>query len=317
MHGANGEAVFLTGNSNPKLAENICRILGEDLLKPASIFSDGETKVAIEKSVRGMDAFVIQSTCPPANKSLMELLIIIDALKGASAGRITAVVPYYGYSRQDKKKKSGEPRTASMVARLIEQAGANRVLLMDLHSDQIQEFFSIPVDHLFASPIILEHVQRTFSLGEECAIVSPDSGGAERAEYFANKLDLPMAIIDKRREKANEIKRMRVVGDVKNKKVILVDDMIDTFGTMSKATKLLREEGALEVHMIAVHPILSGRALELIKESLVESIIVTDTIPLSDQAEACEKLKVVSAASLLAEAMRRINNNDSVSSMFT
>lgn len=317
MHGENGKAVFLTGNSNPVLAEDICAILDEELMRPATKFSDGETRVTVDKSIRGKDAFVIQPTCHPVNDSLMELLVILDALKGASAGRITAVVPYYGYARQDKKKKAGEPRTASMVARMIELAGANRMLFMDLHSEQIQEFFSIPVDHLFASPVILEYVRNIFSLGEEYAIVSPDAGGTERAEYFAKKLDLSMAIIDKRREKANEIEKMQVIGNVKNKKVILVDDMLDTFGTMSKAIKLLFDEGVSEVDVIAVHAVLSGKALELIEESSIKSIVVTDTIPLSNQAKACGKIKVVSVASLLAEAMRRINNNESISSMFT
>jgi len=277
-------------------------------------FSDGETRVEINENVRGMDVFIIQSTCTPVNITLMELLIMIDAMKRASADRITAVIPYYGYARQDRKVFPRAPITAKLVADLITTAGANRVLSMDLHAGQIQGFFNIPVDNLFATPILLEYIRT--SCEDNIVIVSPDTGGVERARAFGSRLGASLAIIDKRREGPNEAQVMNIIGHVKDKKVVILDDMIDTAGTVVQAAKALKEEGALGVMVCCTHPVLSRPAIERIENSEIKEVIVTDTIPLHEDAINCSHIHVLSVAGLLSEAVRRIYYNDSVSSLF-
>ncbi len=277
-------------------------------------FSDGETRVEINENVRGMDVFIIQSSCPPVNVTLMELLIMIDAMKRASADRITAVIPYYGYARQDRKVAPRAPITAKLIADLITTAGAHRVLSMDLHAGQIQGFFNIPVDNLFATPVLLEYMKKNFQ--NDIVIVSPDTGGVERARAFASRLGANLAIIDKRREGPNEAQVMNIIGHVRDKKVIILDDMIDTAGTVVSAVSALKEAGAVEVSVCATHPVLSGPAIERLEKSDIKEVIVTDTIPMNDAALACKCIKVLSVASLLSEAVRRIYYNDSISSLF-
>ncbi len=304
-----------SGNANKELAEKICDVLGVSLGKAnVTTFSDGETRVEIDENVRGMDVFIIQSTCPPVNVTLMELLIMIDAMKRASVDRITAVVPYYGYARQDRKVASRAPITAKLVADLITAAGANRVLAMDLHAGQIQGFFNIPVDNLFAKPVLLEYMKKNYM--NNTVIVSPDAGGVERARSFGKRLGASLAIIDKRREGPNEAEAMNIIGDVKDKRVIILDDMIDTAGTVVQAASAMKKEGALETSVCCTHPVLSGPALERIENSDIKEVIVTDTIPLSDRAKKCKKIKVLSVSGILGEAVRRIYYNDSVSSLF-
>jgi ribose-phosphate pyrophosphokinase len=305
-----------SGNANIDLARNICKSLGVPLGKASvTTFSDGETRVEINENVRGMDVFIIQSTCTPVNVTCMELLIMIDAMKRASADRITTVIPYYGYARQDRKVAPRTPITAKLVADLITTAGANRVLSLDLHAGQIQGFFNIPVDNLFATPVLLEYISSNYQ-GSNVVIVSPDTGGVERARAFAKRLDAYLAIIDKRREGPNEARVMNIIGNVKGARVIIFDDMIDTAGTVTEAAKALEEAGALEVSVCCTHPVLSGPALDRIENSNMKEIIVTDTIPLSEKAKACERIKVLSVAGLLSEAVRRIYYNDSVHSLF-
>jgi ribose-phosphate pyrophosphokinase len=297
------------------LAERICGNLGVTLGKASvTTFSDGETRVEINENVRGMDVFIIQSSCPPVNVTLMELLIMIDAMKRASADRITAVIPYYGYARQDRKVAPRAPITAKLIADLITTAGAQRVLSMDLHAGQIQGFFNIPVDNLFATPVLLDYMKKNFH--EDTVIVSPDTGGVERVRAFASRLGANLAIIDKRREGPNEAQIMNIVGNVRDKKVIILDDMIDTAGTVVQAAVALKEAGAVEVSVCATHPVLSGPAIERIEKSEIKEVIVTDTIPLHPRAQACKSIKVLSVASLLSEAVRRIYYNDSISSLF-
>ncbi len=307
---------IFTGNANPELAQKISAYLsiplGQAVVKT---FSDGEIYVEIKENVRGADVFVIQPTCPPVNDHLMELLIMVDALRRASARRITAVMPYYGYARQDRKVVPRTPITAKLVANLITVAGARRVLTIDLHAGQIQGFFDIPVDHLYAAPVLIQYLKEEFR-GKDLVIVSPDAGGVERARAYAKRLDAGLAIIDKRRLRPNESEVMNVVGDVKGKVAIILDDMIDTAGTMCKAAEALDERGAKEVHGMATHPVLSGPALERIKKSPMKSVVVTDTIPLREEAQKLKKIKVLSVAELLGEAIRRIHNDDSVSSLF-
>jgi ribose-phosphate pyrophosphokinase len=262
-----------------------------------------------------MDVFIIQPTCPPVNITLMELLIMIDAVRRASADRITAVIPYYGYGRQDRKVAPRAPITAKLVADLITRAGANRVLAMDLHAGQIQGFFNIPVDNLFATPVLLDHIKKNYQ-GDNIVIVSPDAGGVERARAFGKRLGASLAIIDKRREGPNEAQVMNIIGHVKGKQVILLDDMIDTAGTVVQAAKALKEEGAVEVSVCCTHPVLSGSAIEIIEQSDLKEVIVTDTVPLHEKAKACSRIKVLSVSGLLSEAVRRIYYNDSVSSLF-
>jgi len=306
---------IFSGNSNVVLAEKICGNLGVPLGKASvTTFSDGETRVEINENVRGMDVFIIQSSCPPVNVTLMELLIMIDAMKRASADRITAVIPYYGYARQDRKVAPRAPITAKLIADLITTAGAHRVLSMDLHAGQIQGFFNIPVDNLFATPVLLEYMKK--NLQNDIVIVSPDTGGVERARAFASRLGANLAIIDKRREGPNEAQVMNIIGQVRDKKVIILDDMIDTAGTVVRAVSALKEAGAVEVSVCATHPVLSGSAIERLEKSDIKEVIVTDTIPLNSAAQACKCIKVLSVASLLSEAVRRIYYNDSISSLF-
>jgi ribose-phosphate pyrophosphokinase len=306
---------IFSGNANIALATKICQHLGIPLGKAnVTTFSDGETRVEINENVRGMDVFIIQSTCPPVNVTCMELLIMIDALKRASADRITAVIPYYGYGRQDRKVAPRAPITAKLLADLITTAGANRVLSMDLHAGQIQGFFNIPVDNLFATPVLFDYMKK--NLVDNTVVVSPDTGGVERARAFGKRLGASLAIIDKRREGPNEAEVMNIIGNVKGKKIIILDDMIDTAGTVVQAAKAMKEAGALEISICCTHPVLSGPALDRIEGSEIKEVIVTDTIPLSDRAKNCKKIKVLSVSGILGEAVRRIYYNDSVSSLF-
>ncbi|MTI71273.1 MAG: ribose-phosphate diphosphokinase [Firmicutes bacterium] len=305
---------IFSGNSNKKLAEKICKEVGLNLGDgTVDRFSDGEISVNINQTVRGADVFVIQPTCPPVNENLMELLIMIDGLKRASAGRINAVIPYYGYARQDRKTKARDPITSKLVADILTSAGADRVVSMDLHAAQLQGYFDIPVDHLLGVPILAKYFEKMDL--EETVIVSPDIGGVRRARNFANLLDLPIAIIEKRRPKANVSEVMNVIGDIKDKNVIIVDDIIDTAGSMTKAAEVLKDFGALNVYASCTHAVLSGPAIERIENSVIEKLIVTDTIPL-DEEKKIDKIEQVSVAPLFAEAIKRIYENESVSKLF-
>jgi len=308
-----GMKIF-TGNANRPLAEAICQYL-EMPISAAEVrtFSDGEIFVEIKENVRGRDVFVIQPTCTPVNDHLMELLTMVDALLRASARRITAVLPYYGYARQDRKVAPRVPITAKVVAEMMMVVGVRRVLTMDLHAGQIQGFFNIPVDNLYAAPILLDHIDDEF---ENVIMVSPDAGGVERTRAFAKRLDVDMAIIDKRRERANECAAMSVIGDVKGKTAILLDDMVDTAGTLCSAADILLKEGAKDVYACCSHGVLSGPAIERLEASRIERLVITDSIPLSEEARKCKKIKVLSVAKMLGEAIRRINSEDSVSSLF-
>ncbi len=309
-----GGIKIFTGNANRELVKNICQELGNTLgACDVTHFSDGEINVNIGETVRGCDVFIIQSTNTPVNDNLMELLILIDAVKRASAGRINAVIPYYGYARQDRKTKAREPITAKLVANLLTTAGADRVVGMDLHAGQIQGYFDIPVDHLSAVPILAEYFKDI--VDEDTVIVSPDLGGVTRARTFANILDLPIAIIEKRRPKANVSEVMNVIGDIEGKNVILVDDIIDTAGTIVKAASVLKSFGAKKVYGCATHGVLSGPALDRIQNSELEKFVISDTIPLSEMARV-DKIEVVSVAPIFAEAIRRINSNESISVIF-
>lgn len=306
---------IFSGNSNIPLAREICEILGISLGKAeVRNFSDGEIEVNIEESVRGMDVFVVQSTCTPGNTNLMELLIMIDALKRASAQRITAVLPYYGYARQDRKVSPRAPITAKLVADLITTAGAHRILAMDLHAGQIQGFFNIPVDHLFAAPVLLEYMRSHYQ--DDLVVVSPDAGGVERARAFAKRLKASLAIIDKRREGPNVSKFMNLIGEVRGLNAVILDDIVDTAGTLVEAAGALNSKGAKRIVACCVHPVLSGPAIQRIQDSIIEEIIVTNTIPLKPEACGNPKFKVMSVGRILAEAIRRIHCNDSVSSLF-
>ena len=277
-------------------------------------FSDGEIFVEIKENVRGTDVFVVQPTCTPVNDHLMELVIMVDALRRASARRITAVVPYYGYARQDRKNAPRVPISAKVVAEMFMAVGVRRVLCMDLHAGQIQGFFNIPVDHLYAAPVILRHIKENF--GDDVIMVSPDAGGVERTRAFAKRLNSGLAIIDKRRDKPNECEAMHVIGDVKGKTAILMDDMVDTAGTLCAGAKTLIENGAKEVHACCSHPVLSGPAIERLRNSALKTLVVTNSIPLRGEALNCDKIKVLSVSNLLADAINRIHNEDSVSSLF-
>ncbi|KGG80641.1 ribose-phosphate pyrophosphokinase [Caloranaerobacter azorensis H53214] len=308
------EIKILTGNANKCFAKKICDELNIELGESqVGRFSDGEISVHISDSVRGADVFVIQPTCPPINENLMELLILIDALKRASAGRINAVIPYYGYARQDRKTKAREPITAKLVADILTTAGADRVVSMDLHAGQIQGYFDIPVDHLTGIPILADYFKNI--IDKETVIVSPDIGGVRRARNFASLLDLPIAIIEKRRPKANVSEVMNIIGDVEDKNVILVDDIVDTAGSLTKAAKVLKDFGANKVYACCTHPVLSGPAIDRLKDSVIEKLVVTDTIPLTEDKQ-IDKIDVVSVAPLFAEAIRRIYSNESVSKLF-
>jgi len=303
-----------SGNANIPLAQEICDRLGVPLGKAAvKSFSDGEIMVEIGENVRGRDVHVIQPTCAPANNNLMELLVMIDALKRASAATITAVIPYFGYARQDRKVAPRTPITSKLVADLLTTAGADRVLTMDLHAGQIQGFFNIPVDHLFAAPVLLEDMKGRF---DDVVVVSPDAGGTERARAFAKRLNANLAIIDKRRSGPNVSEVMHIIGEVEDKVCIIVDDMIDTAGTLCQAAGALKERGAKEVYACATHAVLSGPALERIDNSCLQEVVVTNTIPTGDKLERCAKLRSLSVADLLAEAIRRIYGDESVSSLF-
>jgi ribose-phosphate pyrophosphokinase len=306
---------IFSGNSNPVLAEKICEYLDMPLGgAKVKTFSDGEIQIEIEENVRLRHIVVIQSTCAPVNDNLVELLMMIDAFRRASARRITAVMPYFGYARQDKKVAPRVPISAKLVADLITAAGANRVITMDLHAGQIQGFFNIPVDNLFAAPVILEYLKTNF--GNDIVIVSPDAGGVERARAFAKRLNAGLAIIDKRRDAPNLAKAMAVIGDVTDKVAIIVDDMVDTAGTLTEGASALIKSGAREVYASCVHPVLSGPAVERITNSEIKTLLVTDTIPLSGQAAGCDKIKTVSIANLVGETIIRSHRGDSVTSLF-
>jgi len=306
---------LFAGNSHPELARAIAGVLGTELGEAdVTRFSDGEIAVEIRSNVRGMDCFVIQSTSTPANRHIMEMLIMIDALRRASARRITAVIPYYGYARQDRKVSPRAPITAKLVANLITAAGAQRVLCLDLHAGQIQGFFDIPVDNLYARPILLDKVRS--ELRDGVAIISPDAGGVERARAYAKRLDAPLAIIDKRRERANVSEVMHIIGDVEGRDCVIVDDIVDTAGTLTQGARALADAGARRVWAAITHPVLSGPAIKRLVESPLEKLITTDTIPLRDEARDCGKIEIVSTSTLLGEAIRRINNEESVSSLF-
>ncbi|MFP3869388.1 MAG: ribose-phosphate pyrophosphokinase [Syntrophobacteria bacterium] len=306
---------LFSGNSNPQLAIKVCEYLQIPLGKAiVKTFSDGEIMVEIGENVRGRDVFVIQSTCSPVNHNLMELLIIIDALKRASAGRITAVLPYYGYARQDRKVAPRVPISAKLVADLITVAGGHRVICMDLHANQIQGFFDIPVDNLFAAPVLLEFIRNHFI--NDLVIVSPDAGGVERARAFAKRLDASLAIIDKRRVTQQHVRAMRIVGEVKGKPAFILDDMIDTGATLTEAANAVAENGASSINACCTHAVLSGPVMERIESSAIENLIVSDTIPLRAEAKACKKITVLSMAELFGEAIKRTHLDDSVSSLF-
>ena len=309
--------VLFSGNANRKLAERIAYQLNMPLgHAEVSRFNDGEISVEIFENVRGNDAFIIQPTCAPTNDSIMELAVMSDALKRASAGRITAVIPYFGYARQDRRVRSARvPISARVVADLITAVGIDRVLTVDLHADQVQGFFNIPVDNVYATPIFLQDIERKNFTNP--LIVSPDVGGVVRARAVAKQLnDLDLAIIDKRRPKANESQVMHIIGEVEGKSCILVDDIVDTAGTLCKAAAALKEQGALCVVAYCTHPVLSGDAPERIGKSQLDEIVVSDSIPLSESAQACGKIRQLSLATMLAEAVRRINNEESLSAMF-
>ena len=311
-----GEMVLFSGNANPALAEKICHRLGQPL-SPAIIgrFSDGESRVELQQNVRGRDVFLIQPTSAPANDHLMELLIMAEACKRSSAGRITAVMPYFGYARQDRKVAPRAPISARLMADLLQAAGVHRVLTMDLHAGQIQGFFNIPVDNLYAQPLMFQHVKEKL-LTDKTVIVSPDAGGVERARSFAKLLDCGLAIVDKRRSGPNEAEVMHIIGDVKGKRAILIDDMIDTAGTLSKGAQAIQKHGAESVFAVATHAVLSGPAIDRIEASVFDKVLVTDTIQLRGAAAECDKLGSLSVAGLFAEAIRSIHFDDSISRLF-
>lgn len=309
-----GDLKILTGTANPKLAMDICDHLGCSLTQALTTeFSDGELRVEITDSVRDHDVFVIQPTCAPSNDNLMQLCLILDALKRASVGRVTAVIPYFGYARQDRKVSPRAPISAKLVSDIISVAGADRVVTVDLHAGQIQGFFNCPVDNLYAAPVLLQHLRH---LQGEVVMVSPDAGGVERARAFAKKMDAGLAIIDKRRDRPNQATATHVIGDVAGKTAVLIDDMIDTAGTICAAAELLLQNGASEVHACISHPVLSGPAIQRINEAPFTKVWVTDTIPLGDKLHQCEKLEVVSVAGILAKSIRNIHDGSSVSALF-
>ena len=317
---AHGKGVkVFTGNSNPALADMICKNLGVSMgSSTVTSFADGECAISINEPVRGLDVFIVQSTCKPVNDSLMELLVMIDALKRASAGRITAVIPYFGYARQDRKAKARDPISAKLVANLITEAGADRVLTMDLHALQIQGFFDIPVDNLFGAPLFASHYLRQYGYGnEEMIVVSPDVGSVARARTFAMKMGLGLAIVDKRREKANHSEVMNLIGDVSGKTCILLDDLVDTAGSLCGAAKACVEVGgAHKVISCATHGVLSGPAIERLEASVIDELLLLDTIPYPKDQPACDKIKYLSVAPVFAEAITRIYEEVSISSLF-
>ena len=308
--------MVFSGNANPKLAADVAERLGLPMGRAdVGRFSDGEVSVEIQEHVRGNDVFVLQSTCHPSNDNLMELLVIVDALKRASAGRITAAIPYFGYARQDRRPRSNRvPIAAKLVANMLVAAGVDRVMTMDLHAEQIQGFFDIPVDNIYGLPILLDDVRNKHL--EKPIVVSPDHGGVVRARSLAKRLECDLAIIDKRRPKANVTEVMNIIGDVTGKDCIIVDDLVDTAGTLCKAAVALKENGARSVTAYCTHPVLSGAAVERLSESVLDELVVLDTIPLSEAAQKCPRIRQLSVAELLAETIRRISKEDSVSSLF-
>lgn len=315
LHGK--DIKIFAGNSNRALVNEIAEKIGIPVgVATVGGFSDGEVAVNIGEVVRGSDVFIIQSTCQPVNDNLMELLVIIDALKRASAGRITAVIPYFGYARQDRKARARDPISAKLVANLITTAGADRILTMDLHAPQIQGFFDIPVDHLLGLPIIAEYLKDKFAGHDDLVVVSPDVGSVTRSRKVAERLECPLAIIDKRRPKANVSEVMNIIGDIKNKKVVLVDDLIDTAGTIVNGANALIEAGAKEVYACCTHAVLSGPAIQRIQDSAIKEMVVLNTIPLSDE-KRIAKIKSLSVASVFAEAIERIYGDISISTLFT
>ena len=309
-----GMAIF-SGNSNPGLAKNICKYLSLPLGgAKVKTFSDGEIQIEIHENVRMKDVFVVQSTCSPVNDNLVELLLMIDAFNRSSANKITAVIPYFGYARQDKKVAPRVPISAKLVADMLTVAGADRIITMDLHAGQIQGFFNIPVDNLFAAPVLIEYIRNNFR--DDMVIVSPDAGGVERARAIAKRLNAELAIIDKRRDAPNQAKAMAVIGDVNDKVAIILDDMADTAGTLTEAAEAIKNAGAREVHACCAHPVLSGPAIERIADSVLKSMAVTDTIPLTEKAAACDKIKVLTISQLVGEAIVRSYRGDSVTSLF-
>ena len=305
---------IFSGNANFAMSEEIAEHLGLEVSRAdVRKFSDGEIFVEIRENVRGTDAFIVQPTCTPVNDHLMELVIMADAMRRASARRITAVIPYYGYARQDRKVAPRVPISAKVVAEMLMAVGVRRVLCMDLHAGQIQGFFNIPVDHLYAAPVLIDHIRENF---DDFIMISPDAGGVERTRAFAKRLNCGLAIIDKRRDRPNHSEAMHVIGDVKGKIAILMDDMVDTAGTLCHGADTLLENGAKEVHACCSHGVLSGPAVDRLNSSAIKSLVVTNTIPLRENARECGKIKVLSVSSLLAEAIRRIHNEDSVRSLF-
>ena len=315
--GSSDTLALFAGNANPALAQDIARSLQTQLGRAfVGRFSDGEVNVELMENVRGRDVFIVQSTCPPANDSLMELLVMVDACRRASAARITAVVPYFGYSRQDRRPRATRSAiTAKLVANMVSSAGVNRLLTVDLHADQIQGFFDIPVDNVYASPVLLGEAWK--QAYRNVIVVSPDVGGVARARAFAKRLDdAELAIIDKRRPRPNESKVMNIIGEVEGKTCMLIDDMVDTAGTLCRAAQALKDEGALKVVAYITHPVLSGGAVQRIAESALDELVVTDTIPLSAEAAGADRIRQLSVAELLAETIRRIRDEESVSSLY-
>lgn len=314
---ANDRMMVFTGSANPKLGEAVCRYLN---IRPGRAavgqFSDGEVSIELMENVRGRDVFILQSTCAPTNDNLMEILVMTDALKRSSAGRITAAIPYFGYARQDRRPRSARVAiTAKVVADMLETSGVNRVLTMDLHADQIQGFFNVPVDNIYATPVLLGDLWKQNY--ENLLVVSPDVGGVVRARAIAKRLDSDLAIIDKRRQKANVSEVMNIIGDVDGRTCVIMDDIVDTAGTLAKAAQALKDNGAMKVVAYCTHPVLSGGAVGRLADSALDELVVTDTIPLSPEAAACKRIRQLSCAQLLAETMQRISNEDSVSSLFT
>ncbi len=308
--------MVFTGNANPPLAQGIVEKLGMRL-GAASVdqFSDGEISVEIQENVRGRDVFVVQPTCSPTHKNLMELLIMVDALRRASAGRVTAIVPYFGYARQDRRVRSARvPITAKVVADMMVNVGIDRVLTLDLHAEQIQGFFDVPVDNIYGAPILLDDIRQ--QKHENLVVVSPDIGGVVRARAVAKELNIDLAIIDKRRPKANVAEVMNLIGEVDGRTCLLVDDMVDTAGTLCSAAKALKDQGAIKVVAYATHPVLSGKAIDNLNNSVMDELVVTDSIPLSESAKACSRIRQLSLKTTLSEAIRRLNNEESLSAMF-
>lgn len=310
----NGLSIF-AGNSNAPLAERISEYLAKPLGRlKVNRFSDGETQVEIHENVRRREVYVIQSTCKPVNDNLVELLLLVDAFRRSSAARVTAVIPYFGYARQDKKVTPRVPISAKVVAELLERTGVDRVITMDLHAGQIQGFFNVPVDNLYAAPIIIDDIKTRFS--DDIIVVSPDAGGVERARAYAKRLNAGLAIVDKRRSAPNQAKAMAIIGDVEGKIALVIDDMVDTAGTLTEAAGVIREKGAREVHAYCTHPVLSGPAIDRITQSSLNSLVATDTVPLSEEARSCSKIKTLSIAKLVGEAIMRSYRGDSVNSLF-